>query len=490
MMQNSLHANANGRGMQINCAGGDLAMFVDMNPILDSVLDDIDEIILTATAPNTAQSSVCSSSHSASPFHSSLDDSPPLPRALHSHASSKASTPPQKPVAAKLTKQCKSGGASNGKAARAVHNVARLSPSRKVQLVQANANSNNNLHGHGNNGNYNGNTMRNGKNTMFDSSDVYKKAAVFPFMSSCNMDVKLQLKDYVFISKDCTQKLAQHICRENWGKTYALLYKYLDYIFRCQAFGHQIIEIQHTQISKRYLCFNTGLQRRSDNLTLYGLFIPNNIANSQPWRVPFGPIQNSFMTNDELLQKLQKCNMAIVKEKVPVRTKFTSCLADLLYDASCKITANWEERLTLNKDRIYKVMGSIAFFDDNKKYMKTTELIDAFKEALSKTQRIAELNPRLAVAQGFVDTTNCKYRMELLLPVIIRFPSYCGNHYKFALAIGKSKEKPTVYVVKSILTMDMAYANARLVGYVDSLWLSYANNKKASSDINEFCLSP
>ena len=135
-------------------------------------------------------------------------------------------------------------------------------------------------------------------------------------------------------------------------------------------------------------------------------------------------------------------------------------------------------------------MGSTAFFDDGNKFLKLTELIEAFDDALPKTQRMAELNPRLAVAQGFVDTKHGKYRMELLLPIIIKFPKYNGNYYKFALAIGKSTEKKKKYVVKSILTLDMAYANARLVGYVDSLWLYYGNKKNGNHDINDFCLNP
>eukprot|EP00483_Globobulimina_turgida_P001720 UN01722 len=65
--------------------------------------------------------------------------------------------------------------------------------------------------------------------------------------------------------------------------------------------------------------------------------------------------------------------------------------------------------------------------------------------------------------------------MELLLPLIIRFPKYNGNNYKFVLAIGKSQENHKIYCVKSILTLEMAYANARLVGYVDSLWLHSTN---------------
>jgi len=340
--------------------------------------------------------------------------------------------------------------------------------------------------------NHHQNNYYNQRNQIGNESNdapIYKPAKVSMF--EAGPEVKLQLKDYVFISKDCTAKLAQYLVKEEWGKSHALLYKYLDYIFRCQAFGKQSIVIQHCQTPKKFLLFNSGLQRKCDNKTLYALLIPNNIPNSQPWRVPFGPIENSFLSKDELFKKLQRCNMAITdQEELPERTKFNTCLGDLLYDESYAITANWEERLMLNKDRIYKVMGSIAFFDDNKKFMKTHELIEAFNEALPKTQRIAELNPRLAVAQGFVDTTNAKYRMELLLPIIIKFPLYCGNYYKFALAIGKSKDNKERYIVKSILTMDMAYANARLVGYVDSLWLNYSNHKKNKSDINDLCVSP
>ena len=118
--------------------------------------------------------------------------------------------------------------------------------------------------------------------------------------------------------------------------------------------------------------------------------------------------------------------------------------------------------------------------------MKLTELIDAFDISLKQTQKIAALNPRLAVAQGFIDTKHSKYRMELLLPLIIEFPKYSSQYFTFALAIGKSQEHIKKYTVKSILTMDMAYANARLVGYVDSSWLYYGENNTKRCDINDF----
>jgi len=304
-------------------------------------------------------------------------------------------------------------------------------------------------------------------------------------------DGKLQLKDHIFISKDCTYRLGQYIVKENWGKQCSLLYKYLDYIFRCQVFKRQIVELHHCRNPRvQFLVLHSGLQRRSDNEFLYVLLVPNAMTKLQKWRVQYGNIRNSFMSKDELLSKLRESGISIVNDSdLPQRTKFTESLSDLLFDESRSIQANWEERLTTNQDRIYKVMGSAAFFDDSNKFLKLSELIEAFETALPKTERLAQLNPRLAVAQGFVDTKHSKFRMELLVPIIIRFPKRNGNFYKFALALGKSQESKR-YVVKSILTLDMAYANARLVGYVDSLWLYFGNKRSDNLDLNDFCLNP
>jgi len=340
--------------------------------------------------------------------------------------------------------------------------------------------------------NMNGNnvTAMNTMNGLSPSSHPRSRGAVHIRFTAPN-DGKLQLKDHIFISKDCTYRLGQYIVKENWGKQCSLLYKYLDYIFRCQVFKRQIVELHHCRNKRvQFLVLHSGLQRRSDNEFLYVLLVPNALTKIQKWRVQYGNIRNSFMSKDELLSKLREHGISIVNDSdLPQRTKFTESLSDLLFDDTRSIQANWEERLTTNQDRIYKVMGSAAFFDDSNKFLKLSELIEAFETALPKTERLAQLNPRLAVAQGFVDTKHSKFRMELLVPIIIRFPKRNGNFYKFALALGKSQESKR-YVVKSILTLDMAYANARLVGYVDSLWLYFGNKRSDNLDLNDFCLNP
>ena len=154
---------------------------------------------------------------------------------------------------------------------------------------------------------------------------------------------------------------------------------------------------------------------------------------------------------------------------------------------------NWEERLTTNQDRIHKVMGRLAFYGNNNKFLKLTELTTAFNDALSRTKSMAAMNPRIAVPQGFVDTKHQKYRMELLLPLAVKFPKeQNGRYYRFALAIAKSEKRQRQYIVKSILTLEMAYANARLIGYVDSLWLCQKDKRgqNTNTDINQFVINP
>jgi len=102
---------------------------------------------------------------------------------------------------------------------------------------------------------------------------------------------------------------------------------------------------------------------------------------------------------------------------------------------------------------------------------------------------IGGIDPRIAVPQGFVDTKHCQYRIELLLPVVIEFPKHSRMFYTFVLAMGQCLTHGTKkYVIKSVLTMDMGYANARLVGYVDSQWLYYGNRNNGRMNLNEFVL--
>jgi len=298
---------------------------------------------------------------------------------------------------------------------------------------------------------------------------------IVPFDPSGSL--RLQLKDYVFISKDCTRRLADYVAREPWGAECGLLYKYLDYIFRCQAFKRQTIEVDDG--SHQFLVFHSGLQRRRDGEALFVLLVPNKKYVAQSWRVQFGNIRNSFVSRRELLAKLKEPH--VVEDYLPQRTRFEASPIDAVYDHRLPIAVDWEERLTTNKDRLCRVLGSVAFFDRNWRFLRLSELAQAFEAALARTRRRRDIAPeRLAVAQGFVDSKHHKFRMELLLPLSVEFPRGSGAWFAFALAIARQSDGEA-YMAKSLLTMDMAYANARLVGYVRSEWLFYGAGSHSHS---------
>jgi len=241
------------------------------------------------------------------------------------------------------------------------------------------------------------------------------------------------------------------------------------------AFARRIVQINGQ--NAKYLVFHTGLKRRSDDKLLFCLLAPNNVSEAtrykQKWRVSFGNIRDSFLTQSELLRTLKRAGITMSAHNLPQRTAFAESMMDSVYDPSYNVEVSWEERLITNQDRIYKVLGSDAFFDRSKKFLKLTELIQAFNKALSETQRMAASDRLLVVPQLFVDTKNSKYRLELLLPLNVWF---MGKVYNFALAVSPSIEKRQTYSVKSVLTLEMAYNNARLVKFVDSKWLKKGNS--------------
>lgn len=280
------------------------------------------------------------------------------------------------------------------------------------------------------------------------------------------------LRANVFVSKDCTRDLSEHIVEENWGNEHGMLYKYLDYIFRCQIFDKQVKKITYST-SEEIVVFHTGLQRRHDHEFLYFVLKSNDPEKrnaEQRWRVPAGSINNSCFSKNELKEKWL---LEEEKEHLPERTKFYKELQELLFDETYEIEVNWPERLRTNKERIYQELKQTSKDIDKSKLVQ--DLSDSFAEGLRKAQNRAKANPRLAVAQGFVETKHYKKRVELLLPLKIEYPKDSKKYHTFALALRKTDKK---YTGMSLLTMSMAYANARLVGYVDSSWL---NNEAISN---------
>eukprot|EP01083_Nonionella_stella_P179128 634940_1 len=273
------------------------------------------------------------------------------------------------------------------------------------------------------------------------------------------------LRTNVFVSKEATRDLAEHIEDEDWGTNNGKLYKYLDYIFRCQIFDEQVKKITFSN-KEEIVLFHTGLQRRRDLEFVYFALKPNDAHKraTQQWRVPVGPMDEVCFSKDELMGS----PFNLQRKHVPQRTMF-----DELFDESYPIEVNLVEQLRIHKDRIYKELK------------QKTGLKEPFDCALKEAKKRVKANPRLVVAQGFVDSKHYKKRVEFLLPLKVKYSKESNQFHTFALALRK-EENVKKYTGVSLLTTRMAYANARLVGYVNSSWLTSDNgdthNRKNEMD--------
>jgi len=300
------------------------------------------------------------------------------------------------------------------------------------------------------------------------------------------------LRYHVFISKETTKELSDYILEEPWGDENGLLYKYLDYVWRCQLFDGEIKKMLYRNEAK--LVFHSGLQRRSDGEFIYLLLIRNDADSGkkvdQKWRVALG-IQNgahchnmSFVTRHELIQ--YHWPRSVDHSQIPKRTLFYNSSMDLLFHSHYRFEMDWEERLRTCKNRIYKALsnggnrrGHSSMVDEHVVPLK--ELQHRFEVETAKSLQLARANPRLGVPQAFIESKNGGYRLELLVPLTITLsvsgrPGHSHSYY-FALALRPHHEQ-RLYEGMSILTRTMGYANARLVGSIDSSWLTpdFANS--------------
>eukprot|EP01083_Nonionella_stella_P080919 222600_1 len=295
------------------------------------------------------------------------------------------------------------------------------------------------------------------------------------------------LRYHVFISKETTRELSDYILPEAWGEENGLLYKYLDYVWRCQLFDCQIKKFCCRNECK--LVFHSGLQRRSDGEFVYLLLIANDADESrqkvdQKWRVALG-IQNglhsrnmSFVTRQELLKHYWP-NTDCGGDRLPQRTLFYSTEKDLIFNRHYRFEIDWEERLRTCKNRIYKALR----IDES--VLPLSELQRRFCTQTSKSILLCRGNPRIGVPQAFIESKNGGYRLELLIPLSLYF---ANKYFYFALALRPHHDEQ-IYEGMSILTREMAYANARLVGRIDSSWLKHTPPNHSSCDCtcHAFC---
>lgn len=185
-------------------------------------------------------------------------------------------------------------------------------------------------------------------------------------------------------------------------------------------------------IDNSVACFNTGLYTKNYNV-IYALFRP---ARKETDKKPF-----SFWSFEQ-----QASHRLDTITELPRRANYFSDISELIYDHSLGLRANVEHILQENIERFPHELQSNP--------MLTT----LFTGAVELAKKKVAANYRIAVPT-YYNGSIC-----LMLPLCLTNP----DKTDLALAIQRND---TFYTAKTVLTLDMAYNDARLIAKPDNDWL-------------------
>lgn len=240
------------------------------------------------------------------------------------------------------------------------------------------------------------------------------------------------------------RKLAEMAKPEMWnfqspeyqveGQEFIILRNYLNYTFvRLQQQG----KIVYSE-DKMRACINTGLQTVSEK-DIYATFFINKRSEefNQP-RWTFYSFADSYS------QKV------IDFPTLPEVASYIQDSSDLVFDLSYDLEINVEHIVRENKDRLPEIFNG-------SERLAMTAIQGATEFLKEKIRR----NYKVAIPHWYHG------KIQLLLPLNIQ------SDEKADLALVADKdEKRGIYRIKTALTMDMAYIDARLICRPDRDWLN------------------
>lgn len=263
-----------------------------------------------------------------------------------------------------------------------------------------------------------------------------------------------------------------------------ILSKYLKYTFS------RLSKENGISYADKYAAFNTGLVNKLYE-PIYALFEKNRHPDKQEWY-----FKDFCLAGQDTLGKLLTSNF----NPLPVRAHYFENPADLIYDCNASSPQlDWEhiildhvERLPVDllkehtpnsfslqdttsmdvlKKKEYYVSLRNAIKKDDRKFRS---IKNCFEESLKLALKRVAWNFKTAIPMYF-PTKNI---MSLLLPLSLL------NDECIDLALVVEKTNSGNYLGHTILPLDWAYCNARLITRPDSDWLA-TEVIEGSNDIDE-----
>lgn len=228
---------------------------------------------------------------------------------------------------------------------------------------------------------------------------------------------------------------------EDWGEAtrsldHPILNNYVNYTYKRLVTEDKI----DVSADGQYAAFNTGLLTALSE-ELFALFERNHFRNddAQDWFFK-GWVTES---NRDLLANF---------DPLPQMAQYVRTAGDLVYDCSCELKLAYSHILGDNIDRFP--------LDLQANPVRARQALDsAVNWALRKTRR----NYKVVVPQWYPAAP--EDTAQFLMPLDLD----SDGRADLALVVSKANER--IYRGHTVLTLEMAYSNARLVARPDSEWL-------------------
>lgn len=279
------------------------------------------------------------------------------------------------------------------------------------------------------------------------------------------------------------QELAELALSEFWGPKHCYLVNYLKYTFTKLMRENKIMYSSDGQ----YAAFNTGLVSRL-YLPIYALFKKNTLDYvDQEWFLVKFTVDGSGVAGKTLSRMF---------DPLPEQANYISEISDVCYDTTKRLSVDYEHILV---DRVERLPVTLieencpAGFDglrlDTASLAEREKAYADLREAIRSDQRcFRQLRKRLdeAIDLALVKTRwnyktalPCYYPPEDKITLLLPLSLVDEEHVDNALVISKSAETGN-YQAETVLSLSMAYMDARLVARPDSYWLSNVTDAETS----------
>lgn len=234
-------------------------------------------------------------------------------------------------------------------------------------------------------------------------------------------------KYFAFVPDSSLEELSKVAKEEIWdfkyrnSKYFPILRNYLNYTFKRLQDEDKIVYSYNGALA----CFNSGLQTEHED-DIFIVFEKNTNNSGADWLWKF------FTNKVDEIREFPNPELA----------SYIHNVNDLVYDLNYEIHVDYKHIIDHNNKRLPNYLQG----EEKKNLAKVS--INGAVVALEKQLK---RNYRLAIPHWY------KGRIQLLLPVMIN-----ENYAEFAFVLEKDVERKKYYI-KTILEIDKAYSNARVI---------------------------